>query len=92
MWLYADMFQSGIRWYEDSFFIKEVKMTDLMHLMESNSYTAGLMGHVTLRKLFKQFRPLSQNFKMEMILPECQFHFLLWDEKMLHRKKVSVRL
>lgn len=48
-------------------------MTDLRHLMESNSGTAWLMGHVTLRKLLKQFRPLSQNFKMKMILPECQF-------------------
>lgn len=48
-------------------------MTDLRHLMESNSGTAWLMGHVTLRKLLKQFRPLSQNFKMKMIVPECQF-------------------
>lgn len=51
-------------------------MTDLMHLKESDSHTACLMGHVTLKKLLKQFRPLSQNFEMEMILPECQFHLL----------------
>lgn len=48
-------------------------MTDLRRLMESNSGTAWLIGHVTLRKLLKQFRPLSQNFKMKMIRPEYQF-------------------
>lgn len=61
MRLYADKFQSRIRWCEDSFFIKEVKMADLMHFMESNSPTAFLMGHVTLRKVLSQFRSLSQN-------------------------------